>query len=307
MKTNRAIRLLRGGILAILLAVGWHNVSLAEDISSILPQHFSVDTEIQVQGAYLTVNKQNPETYSLQVKWPVQYLPQWANVLEFFGKTKPADTIYNPFDEHDPDILVFTQKNPDQISGEDVYISQKRKIIRITRKAHDSYFTGGKDFLAFLTGEMDKRQKEYMTPTEISITRPGLVVVYRSTVSAFNNPYWYVTDPDDISLYLAFMNNLKRLPDYMFEVDVDNRIPSAQAFDSLETFMIYTNYPGAPYQLISLNKFGYSRATSITLDVRGYDDTNNFFKSFMVQANDAIRQEHQNQEIRERRKRVKEF
>jgi len=274
--------------------------------SSSLQSNFVVSTGITITGNYLVLN-QDTQNYELDTQWPVDQKYQWQRVLHSFESLPVEPILYNPIIEKDPEVIIFVQNNPDQISGEDVYMSGHGTILRVQRKAVDRIFYDEKhNFFDFLNDQLlyNKSVARKTDSSDIMINTPGLVIIYRGSTT-LENPSWVVSDPEEIEKYTLFLSTFidVRAPKNKFtyvESDQTN-------FDGLNTFMIYTNYEGASSKLLCINEYGYMRSTRIDLFAKSYVDKMRFFKTFLAQALDEKEMYDESDEKRKQRQLMRDF
>ncbi|MDD3021347.1 MAG: hypothetical protein PHX61_10305 [Alphaproteobacteria bacterium] len=304
LKSNQRLFSLKGMIFCLLLA---SPCSYAHaQTSSSLQNNFVVSTDITITGNYLVL-KDDKQDYDLDTQWPVDQKYQWQRVLYSFERLPVEPTLYNPIIEKDPEVIIFVQNNPDQISGEDVYMSGHGTILRVQRKAVDRVFYDEKHtFFDFLNDQLlyNKSVTQKTDSSDIMINTPGLVIIYRGS-TALENPSWVVSDPKEIEKYTLFLSTFidVRAPQNRFtyvESDETN-------FDGLDTFMIYTNYKGASSKLLCINEHGYMRSTRIELFARSYVDKMHFFKTFLAQALDEKAMYNESDEKRKQRELMHDF
>lgn len=305
---NAASKTILTAITLFLLAVAATFIAssaLAEEPSP-LQNKFVISTDITVFGNYMVLNDRQSGEYSLVSKWQIPRSDQWLSVLKTFEELEQTDDFYNPFNEKDPDFILFVQSNPDQVSGEDVYFSKHGTILRVSRQAVDHLFVKGEELYSFLTEQMKYKNFSYSANNEdIDINKPGIVVVYRNSMS-LNNPHWYVTNPEEIKVYKNLFSGLL-LKNLNFSGSLSSTREGRYGFDAMHTFMIYTNYDGAGYKLLTVNEAGYVRGTSIKLNARGYADTPDYYNTFLRQAQEALKQSEDNAKRLEMRKKIKDF
>ncbi|HRK97446.1 MAG: hypothetical protein KDJ26_05800 [Alphaproteobacteria bacterium] len=259
-------------------------------------------TDISVYGNYLTLAPEDGAEYKLEAQWPVEQKYQWRKFLENLELLPKIEKLRNPVVEKDPEVIIFVQNNPDQISGEDIYLSADSNILRISRLAVDTlYLDKNKNFYKFLKMQADKNDAAYSksendkTKEEeaenIPLNKLGLVVIFRGGAT-LTSPIWHISDPQTIDDYLKMYETVKNNSDPqdmgpLPRSKQGDKNRDLRSFDTLNTFMIYTNYPGAKSRLISVNEYGYVRSTRIQLNAVEYTDNKNFFRTFLFQAKDA--------------------
>jgi len=254
--------------------------------ASTMQSKFIMTTDVSLFGNYLTFNPER-QAYDLAVKWPVENHQQWIKMKEYFQFLPKSDDLYNPVIMSDPEVIIFIENNPDQISGEDVYFSAAKKILRVKRTPIDANYKNTKGLYEFLTRQMQNNDRTYSaTEKNININEPGLVIIFRGNTT-LTNPSWVVKDPEEIEIYMKKIEEITENKDNAV-LQFEN-ITSQNSFDRLNTFMIYTNLPGVETKLVSVNEFGRMRTTRIKLEGICYEDERNFFKTFLAQAKDEER------------------
>ena len=127
-----------------------------------LQNKFIMTTDISVYGNYLTLAPEDGAEYKLEAQWPVEQKYQWRKFLENLELLPKIEKLRNPVVEKDPEVIIFVQNNPDQISGEDIYLSADSNILRISRLAVDTlYLDKNKNFYKFLKMQADKNDAAY--------------------------------------------------------------------------------------------------------------------------------------------------
>ncbi|MDY0028790.1 MAG: hypothetical protein RBR86_02485 [Pseudobdellovibrionaceae bacterium] len=280
-----------GSILAIATLTSLSS-AMAQDASTIQSK-FIMTTDISLYGNYLTYNPQK-DAYDLGVKWPVENHLQWKKMKEYFEILPKSNDLYNPVIMKDPEVIIFIENNPDQISGEDVYFSAAKKILRVKRTPIDSNYKNTKDLYDFFKRQMQSNNRTYSsTEKNININEQGLVVIFRGNTT-LTNPSWVVTDPEEIEIYMQQIQSVISKKD---NAVIGFELPTEEnSFDNLNTFMVYTNLNGTDTKLISINEFGRMRSTRIRLDGYSYEDERDFFKTFLAQAHDEKRLVEESQE-----------
>lgn len=245
---------------------------------------FEVTTDVNVLGNYLKLDDSTKQ-YELVVQWPINSMSQWSSVLSGIRSSPRTKDLYNPVLEKDPSVIIFTQNNPDQISGEDVFISDQGHILQIRRMPRDLYFNGGNGLYNFLVEEIERNKAGYSgTMSKTPVHDEGIVVIYRGNTTLFN-PTWKVQNAAVIETYTKYISDIieysRRLRAHKYD-DPGNNI-----FDSLDSFMLYSNYPDAPGKLLVVSRNGKVRITNIELNAKSYMDKNHYFEKFKTQAEDA--------------------
>ncbi|HNQ92668.1 MAG TPA: hypothetical protein PKI93_07030 [Alphaproteobacteria bacterium] len=250
--------------------------------------------DTSVTGTLLTLDPSTSQ-YKIRAQWPITRMTQWIKVLNSF-KTTPEQEFYNPVLAKDPSVVTFVQTNPDQISGETVYLSEHGTILRVKKTPVDTNLEKAAEFYKFLNKEIDNNNAEYSTEHKaLNLNNNGIVVVYRGS-STLGNPTWEVTDQEKVNLYLSYISKLKAIPVKRSQAQTMSKMDDD--FTGLNVFLVYTNYPGAYGKMLIITKDGRARWTKILQTVHTYPDTEHFYEAFREQAYEVIR----NNEEAEKRK-----
>lgn len=254
------------------------------------------EQDIKLAGSLLEIDKAT-DKYKIKVQWDVTNLSQWTRVLESFKTLPEAEEFYNPILVKDPEVITIVQTNPDHISGETAYFSKQGFILRIERTPVDIHFKKAGDFYSFLTDEIRNNDAEF-TPEKknIPVDEAEIVVVFRGNTS-LGNPSWTIKDPERVDLYKQFIAQMtpvkttKNMLRSFSSQDVD--------FNQLNTFLVYTNFPGAQGKMIIVHEDGVARWTKISQTAHCYLDEKKFYDSFLAFAHEVIK----NNEESEKKKR----
>lgn len=280
--------ILAGGLLTLASLMS-PSAANAQDASTIQSK-FIMTTDVSLFGNYLTYNPER-QAYDLTVKWPVENHQQWIKMKEYFQFLPQSNDLYNPVIMSDSEVIIFIENNPDQISGEDVYFSAAKKILRVKRTPIDANYKNTKDLYAFLQRQMQNNDRTYSaTEKNININEPGLVIIFRGNTT-LTNPSWVVKAPEEIERYMKQIEDITENKENTV-LKLEN-LTSQNSFDRLNTFMIYTNLPGVDTKLVSVNEFGRMRTTRIRLEGICYEDERNFFRTFQAQAKDEEKLVHE--------------
>lgn len=249
-------------------------------------QHARAEDDYVITGHFLLPIKTKPGKYGEAVQWQITNIPDWTsfvNGLSNLPKTGEGDDITSPMSENVPNIIHFKQSNPDKISGNDIYLTQKG-IQQFARIPSDQYYFKNTEFRKFLDAEL-KNRPGYGSTTQqkARIYDPGIVVVFRGS-SMLQNPMWVVKDAEEMKKYLDFIHNLQPLPDGQgLRSEVGKTI-----YDDVGTFLMYLNYPGASSHILSVTQEGGIRGTTVKLRAYAYQDTKGFYELFKKQAENVI-------------------
>lgn len=253
------------------------------------PQLALADKGYSISGHYFITNPQKPGRYKEVAQWSVDDANEWVgftNRLRNLPRIDLGEDIIDPMSLGNPEVIYFKQLNPDQITGNDIYLS-KTGILQFAKMPVDSFFMKDSAFRFFLENELTTHPGygELDEKNRIDVTEPGIVVVYRGS-SLLENPMWVVKSDDEkmFKKYLSFIGNLKSMG-YGETARSESR---NDAYDGVQTFLLYLNYGGAPFQMMSVSVDGGVRATIVKLKNYNYEDPKGYFKTFRAKAREIV-------------------
>ncbi len=241
--------------------------------------------DYDITGHYYLANPQKPGKYYDAVQWKITNTNEWTGFVNKLQKLPEGSPIDNPLHLKQPDMIHLVQTNPDKISGNNIYLS-KAGIQQFAKMPFDTYHYQNFEIRKFLEAEL-KKTSAYDNKSEgVKISDPEIVVVYRGS-TVLQNPMWRVTDPKTLAMYKKYISSLVPLPDSK-KLRLEMK---KTAYDNVGTFIIYLNYPGAPYQILCVTAEGGNRGTIVNLKRFFFKDTNDYYSIFKQQAENIIRRD----------------
>lgn len=273
-----------------------------------LQREYVPTTDSQIFGNLLHFNPKKGEggDYDLEVKWPLENNPQWYGLLDRMNSMEKLESIKNPVTQKDENVILLIENNTDNISGSDIYISDKGYILRVVRKPVDFYHSTPKRLYGFLDSEMRVLGSDYAVDTKkISTSQDGIVVVFKGN-SMLSNPTWVIDDKESLAIYKKFIQDIVKPPPGVSS-DPGSITEEERNFDVMESFILYLNYPDAPAKMAILKKSGLIRFTKIKLEATCVKDEAKFYQIFERQAIDARDMAADSKRKRELRERDSQF
>lgn len=237
-----------------------------------------------ITGHYYLPNPEKPGRLISKVDWKITNVSEWMSFVKKLQDLSKSDTIDDttPTMKQSP-IIHISQVNPDRISGNDIYLTEEG-IRQFARMPTDVYQYKDTSLRKFLEKEMDANSGYAQEEGTIDLNAIGIIVIYRGS-EILNNPNWHVTDVRDFKRYAAFIDKLKPLP----KGETLRMELKKTTYDDLGAFIMYLNYPGAPYQILSVNPSGGVRGTKVDNLKFFYEDERNYYDVFKKQAEDILK------------------
>jgi|GEM_PF-3100926 len=250
----------------------------------ISPNFSYADAEPKITAKYYVAKDEKNTNYYEKIQWGITSIPEWTKFIDSLVVLPKDDEKNNPMGLMQPEIIHFNVMNSDLLSGDDIFIS-KAGIQHFARVQKNKHFPLSPDFREFLELELDANPTYDKIVKEVDINEPGIVVVFRGS-SQLKNPSWVIKESNTtvFKKYVSFIDALLSIPD-----DINgNLIINDALFDEKGTYIIYLNYSGAPFDVLSVSRFSQVRGTKIDNQYFYYKDEIGYFSMFKRQANDNM-------------------
>jgi hypothetical protein len=236
-----------------------------------------------VNVLYLVKDPDSPFGYKEKLQWSINSSADW----ERFYKTMlslPEDKGINP----DPlkakvdDIIVLSRKDANNLTGFDIYISQKG-IMSVHRDAVHTYYPDSNKLWDFLKEEQSHHASfdAFSKNIEISKKSIGIVATYNINQN-IPNPVWLVDDPAKVTTYDSYFLALKPYTEFELRFSAEKI-----DFDDMGIFILNLNYPDAPGNIATVTQKSI-RISKGAINSRFYQDTQDYYNFYKSQAREMM-------------------
>lgn len=221
--------------------------------------------------------------YKDTIQWRVTNPNEWLQFMQKVSKL-PQTLLIDPMKAGEEDVIFFHQSNPDQLTGNNLYLSKSR-IVQVSSTPFDQYHAPSPLLYTFLERERERRTQYGDAKSIVSdIKQPGIVVIYKGS-SNLDNPGWVVTKKEEIEPYINLINKLQRLSKgEVMRSEINN-----VAYDDLESYIVYLNYNRHYADFLTVAKNGGVRATNVKLEKKAYEDKFGYYKVFKNRALNIVK------------------
>lgn len=237
-----------------------------------------------ITGRFYAQEPENSGNYIEKIKWNITSQNTWITLLDDIKKSTPITNNIPALRSGEPDIVHISQLNSDNISGNEIFISEKG-IHLFEYTTLDSYFLGTSVLKDHLQSELKTRATLESRINPPPLNSLGIVIQYNES-NNLGVPTWVVTakEAEEFKYLTSILMQLRNSP----PSHVDTFNINIQ-FDELGSFTLRPNYPDSPFKYVTVAPNGNIRTTIIKKKYSFHPDARGYYFAFKRQAQDNIR------------------